>query len=132
MRRQARELALQILFQLEFTPDLQVGELLDLVGQSTSREAIQYAQTIVNGVQKHKAEIDAVIQSASVHWKVERMAMVDRNLLRLAVFEMRFASEILKPSIVINECVEIAKKFGTTDSAAFINGVLDQIAKESP
>lgn len=131
MRRQARELALQVLFQLEFSPGVSASELLDLVGAAIDKDSVHYAQTLVEGVQTEKSRIDSVIQSASSHWKVERMALVDRNLLRLAVFEMKFASEPLKPNIVINEAIEIAKKFGSTDSSAFVNGLLDQIGKES-
>lgn len=131
MRRQARELALQVLFQLEFSPGVSASELLDLVGAAIDKDSVHYAQTLVEGVQTEKSRIDSVIQSASSHWKVERMALVDRNLLRLAVFEMKFAGEPLKPNIVINEAIEIAKKFGSTDSSAFVNGLLDQIGKES-
>lgn len=130
MRRHARELALQVLFQLEFSPGVSASELLDLVGAAIDKDSVHYAQTLVEGVQKEKTRIDAIIQSASSHWKVERMALVDRNLLRLAVFEMKFAGEPLKPNIVINEAIEIAKKFGSTDSSAFVNGLLDQIGKE--
>lgn len=130
MRRQARELALQVLFQLEFSPGVSVHELLDLVGAHIEKESVQYAQFLVEGTQREKSQIDPIIQSASSHWRVERMALVDRNLLRLAVFEMRFSAERLTPNIVINEAVEIAKKYGSTDSGAFVNGILDQIAKE--
>lgn len=131
MRRQSRELALQILFQVEFTPDVSVPELLDLIGANLDKESVAYAQEIVTGVREKKDLLDRKIQSFSSHWKIERMALVDRNLLRMAAFEMLEASEKLKPSIVINEAVEIAKKFGSTESSAFVNGILDQIAKET-
>lgn len=131
MRRQSRELALQILFQIEFTPDVSVPELLDLIGANIDKESIAYAQEIVDGVRDKKESLDRKIQSFSSHWKIERMALVDRNLLRMAAFEMLEAGEKLKPSIVINEAIELAKKFGSTDSSAFVNGILDQIAKES-
>ncbi len=131
MRRQARELALQILFQIEFTPDVSVVELLDLIGASFGKETLSYSEEIVEGVRREKETLDRKIQSFSSHWKIDRMALVDRNLLRMAVFEMTLANEKLKPSIVINEAIELAKKFGSSDSSSFVNGILDQIAKES-
>lgn len=130
MRRQAREMALQILFQLEFSPRTPVNDLLELIGGEMPREAVAYADGLVAGVRAQAKEVDAAIQRASSHWKLERMATVDRNLLRLAVYEMKFAPEAVKPSIVINEAVEIAKVFGTTESASFVNGLLDQVAQD--
>lgn len=129
MRRQSRELALQVLFQTEFAPQISYQDLMDVLTTSLEQEVVTYADEIIRGVQAHKAEIDSKIQSASAHWKVDRMATVDRNVLRVAVYEMRFAPNPLKENIVINEAVEIAKKFGTTDSASFVNGLLDQVAK---
>src|SRR6218665_2390740 len=129
MRREARELALQILFQLEFSPRTPVADLLHLIGNDVSPDAVTYAQALVDGVRRTQKDVDSAIQSASSHWKLERMATVDRNLLRLATYEMRFAPEVVKPSIVINEAVEIAKIFGTTESSSFVNGLLDQVAK---
>lgn len=131
MRRQSREIALQILFQTEFAPPLKPSDIAGLEPEGADSETLEYAEDLVSGVTEYKKEIDAKIQSASRHWKIERMAGVDRNILRLAVFEMKFASNPLKENIVIDEAVEIAKKFGTTDSGAFVNGVLDQISRES-
>lgn len=128
-RRQARELALQILFQTEFAPQISYQTFLDVFEQSVDPEVLDYADLLVTGVQEHKAAIDAKIQASSAHWKVERMATIDRNILRIAVFEMRFAADQIKENIAINEAVEIAKKFGTTDSASFVNGLLDQVGK---
>lgn len=130
MRRQAREVALQILFQLEFSPDIVVADLLQLIGQQIPREAMAYAESLVAGVKANKTEIDARLQSVSSHWKVERMTLVDRNVLRLAVFEMKFASEKLDAAIIMNEAIEIARKFASPESGSFVNGLLDQIARE--
>jgi N utilization substance protein B len=129
MRRQSRELALQVLFQTEFAPQISYQDLMDVLTTSLEQEVVKYADDIIRGVQTNKAAIDSKIQSSSSHWKVDRMATIDRNILRIAVFEMCFATNPLKESIVINESVEIAKKFGTTDSASFVNGLLDQVAK---
>ncbi len=128
-RRQAREIALQILFQTEFAPQISYQAFLDVFEQSVDPEIINYADLLVTGVQSNKAAIDSKIQASSSHWKVDRMATIDRNLLRIAVYEMKFASELIKENIAINEAVEIAKKFGTTDSAGFVNGLLDQVSK---
>lgn len=129
MRRQSRELALQVLFQTEFAPQISYHDLMDVIGAASDTETVGYADELIKGVQKNRAEIDAKIQASSNHWKVDRMATIDRNILRVAVYEMRWAPNPLKENIVINEAVEIAKKFGTTESASFVNGLLDQIAK---
>jgi N utilization substance protein B len=102
---------------------------MDVIGAASDTETVNYADDLIKGVQQNKAAIDAKIQSTSTHWKMDRMATIDRNILRVAVFEMRWAPNPLKENIVINEAVEIAKKFGTTESASFVNGLLDQIAK---
>lgn len=128
-RRQARELALQILFQTEFAPQISYQTFLDVLEPGLEQEVISYADLLVKGVQKDKEAIDSKIQASSAHWKVERMATIDRNILRIAVYEMKFASEPIKENIVINEAVEIAKKYGTTESASFVNGLLDQVSK---
>jgi len=131
MRRQAREVALQILFQNEFSARISAHDFLGLFEESVPKEAIAYADSLVHGVSDKRTEIDNLIQTASAHWSLARMSIVDRNILRLSVFEIRFATEGLKPSIAINEAVELAKRYGSTDSPSFVNGVLDSIAKGS-
>lgn len=128
-RRQARELALQILFQTEFAPQISIHTFLSVFEHSLDPEVITYADALVTGVTAKKAEIDSKLQASSAHWKVERMATIDRNILRIAVYEMKFASEPIKENIAINEAVEIAKKYGTSESASFVNGLLDQVGK---
>lgn len=129
MRRQSRELALQVLFQIEFAPQISNADLMEVLGASMEPEIVKFADDLIHGVLTQKTAIDAKIQTASSHWKLERMATIDRNILRVAVYEIRFAPNPLKENIAINEAVEIAKKFGTTESASFVNGLLDQIAK---
>lgn len=131
MRRKSRELALQLLFQSEFTEPLRLEDLIKSQEepQEYSADIQLYAKDLIRGVQTHKAAIDGLIQQHSAHWKLDRMATIDRNLLRLAVFEMKFASSPLTPAIVINEALEIAKIYSGTDSSGFINGLLDQVAK---
>lgn len=92
---------------------------------------MDYADELIRGVKARAPEIDGLIQAASQRWKIDRMAMVDRNLLRMAVFEMKYLPSPLKPSIVINEAVDLAKKFGTNESGSFVNGILDQIRKDA-
>lgn len=129
MRRKSRELALQILFQTEFTPEVTVKDMASLFEKKIEPSVMEYTLYLANGVKTHKEKIDARIQEASRHWKIDRMASVDRNILRSAVFEMLHASEPVEHKIVINESIEIAKIYGTQDSAAFVNGILDQIIR---
>lgn len=129
MRRQARELALQVLFQTEFAPQIEFKTFLDIFEPSVSADMIAYAKNIIQGVNAHKKEMDILIQSYSSHWKLDRMSTVDRNILRIATFEMKWSTEPLKENIAINEAVEIAKKYGTNDSGSFVNGILDQIGR---
>lgn len=129
MRRKSRELALQILFQTEFTPELSISDMASLFEKKMEASIVDYATDIVKGVKTHREKIDARIQEASRHWKIDRMASVDRNILRSAVYEMLFAKDTVEHKIVINESIEIAKVYGTQDSGAFVNGILDQIVR---
>ena len=94
-----------------------------------SAAIMKYANEIIQGVQTHKPAIDQKIQEASRHWKIERMGGVDRNILRLAAFEIFYAPEKIEHKIAINEAIEIAKVFGSQESAAFVNGLLDQVVR---
>ncbi len=89
-----------------------------------------YLRELVAGVASHQEELDALIVRFSEHWRLERMTVVDRNLLRLAAYELLFQPKI-PPKVVINEAVEMAKRYGSEESGAFINGILDQIQKEA-
>jgi N utilization substance protein B len=131
MRRKSRELALQLLFQSEFAEPLRMDQLIGAQEEPVELNADiqQYASELVRGVQSHREAIDSLIQRHSAHWKLDRMATIDRNLLRLAVYEMKFSPSPLTPAIVINEALEVAKIYSGTDSAGFINGLLDQVAK---
>ena len=129
-RRNARELALQLLFQSEFAPQISVYSFPQLYDNKYGTETIEYAEQIIKGVAEAKTKIDDKISSVSRNWKVDRMALVDRNILRVAIYEMKLGTEKLSEKIVINEAIEIAKKYGNTDSAGFINGILDQVGRE--
>jgi N utilization substance protein B len=130
-RRKAREAALQILFQTEFN-DSPIGDVLDLFwkNKKTDKEMREFSRALVENVLAHKEEIDSAIQFVSEHWRVSRMAVIDRCILRMAVSELVFNKDI-PPAIVINEAIEIAKKYSSTKSATFINGILDAVKKKS-
>lgn len=130
-RRKARELVLQALFQKEFVTDIPFNEFLEVFYKSheIEGESIEYARHVLHGIEPYLAEIDALIQKTSVHWKLERMPLVDRNVMRLAVYEMLFAEPRIEGKIIINEAVELVRVYGSTDSSQFVNGVLDQILK---
>lgn len=141
-RRRARELALQTLFATEFgarTPGECVSDMKSRASEPASDDAElaqlvradedsqRFAEQLVNGVLENLTDIDGLIGSASTNWKVKRMARVDRNILRMACFELRYLKDI-PPKVTLNEAVEIAKRYGSTESGAFINGILDRIA----
>lgn len=127
MRRTSRELALQILFQREYTSQIDFDQFIAMLDEPVEKEVRDYTQKLVTGVSDNKESLDGWIQSASRHWKMERMSVVDRTILRIACYEIKILN--LKPHIAIDEAVEIAKKYGNTDSGAFVNGILDQIGK---
>ncbi len=129
MRRQSREIALQILFQTEYAPQISFDDLVSIHGAKMEANVISYADQIVRGVIAHKESLDKKIQEASRHWKIDRMGGVDRNLLRLALFEIFHATEMIEPKIAINEAIEVAKIFGSQESPSFVNGILDQVVR---
>lgn len=128
-RRQARECALQILYELEFHEN-QVENLLESYWRERKEpeEVKEYCEWLVHGVVRERQRIDAAIQKISKNWRLSRMAIVDRNILRLAAFELE-AEPHLEPAIIINEAIEIAKKFSGEEAARFINGLLDALRK---
>ena len=128
-RRKARECALQILFQLEFN----AGDPPDLIriywGYQKAAPLVQtYGTWIVETYLANRAAIDAAIQSASKNWRLARMAVVDRNILRIAVCELLYEPALV-PAIVMDEAIEIAKRYSGEESAVFVNGVLDAVVR---
>ena len=125
-RSRCREWALQLLYQTEYR-----GHRLGEVPQfwrhfGKGAEVPAYLVKLVEGVAAHQKELDTLIRQHSEHWRLERMALVDRNLLRLALYELLHQPEV-PVKVVINEAVELAKRYGSEDSGAFINGILDRI-----
>lgn len=139
-RRQGREIALQALYQLEINSaesaeqeEMYENLALDTAFQEAEAKVSQatreFARSLVEGTRAHISEIDACIEEASRDWKITRMATVDRNIARIAVYEMKFAEPALTPNIAINEAVELSKKYGSDESARFINGILGAMVK---
>jgi N utilization substance protein B len=121
-RREARERAMQALYQLDMAgsePDWSVVE--------EPGEVVGFARELVEGVGAQRERIDALIAECAEHWRLPRLSRVDLSLLRLATFELLARPEI-PASVTINEAIEIARRFGSEDSASFVNGVLDHVA----
>ncbi|MCP4681412.1 MAG: transcription antitermination factor NusB [Desulfobacterales bacterium] len=126
-RRQSRELAMQALFDMDMSHDISV-ERFALFCQNFSppKKAEPFFTLLVNGVLDNKANIDTLIDDHSSNWKIGRISCVDRNIMRVAIYEMIFCQDI-PIKVSINEAIDIGKKFGTDESGAFINGILDSI-----
>ena len=126
-RRKARELAIQVLFHLDFNVD-DPNKVFDLICENfnSQRSIRPFSRQLVLGVCEKMKELDGLIRKASKNWKLERMPRLDKCILRLATFEILFIEDV-PPKVSIDEAVEIGKKFGSNDSGGFINGVLDNI-----
>jgi len=127
-RTRARERALQALYQIDVAAE-GIDEALSAFWRSfepVEREVRELAEALVRGVAAHRREVDDAIEEASSNWRLDRMARVDRNVLRLAVYELLRTEVPVK--VVINEAIELGKKFGSENSGAFVNGVLDRVA----
>jgi N utilization substance protein B len=152
-RRRAREIALQVLIQMDFNPELGPDAALRLYFDHLAAEADpdadpddpfepvpskgvpfdrQLVEDLVAGVSGQRAEIDGLVQELSKKWRLERMASVDRNVIRLALFELKFSGG--RPSaptnVILNEAIELAKRFGSSEGGAFVNGLLDRAVNE--
>ena len=130
-RRKAREYALQMLFQWDITHD-SIDQVAATFFQNQPEESdvvVDFARQLVMNTVEHVEQIDEFIRRHAEHWRLDRMATVDRNILRLAVQEFLYDKETPK-TVVINEAIEIARRFSAQESPLFINGVLDSIKKE--
>jgi len=138
-RRRSRSYALQALYHSDLTESSVQAALsqlwsglLDGEGLEGDRppesEEVEFAQRLATGVDAHRDRIDALIEECSTNWRVPRMPVVDRNILRLAAFELLECGDI-PPTVSINEAVELAKRFGTRESRAFVNGIVDRLAR---
>ena len=130
-RRSSREQALKFLYQSELNEgdyDKQMEQFLERV--SSQDEVEEFMQELVQTVIRYKKEIDEILKKCSDNWELERMAVVDRNILRIGACELLYIPST-PPKVAINEAVEIAKRYGNEDSPEFVNGVLDKIYKET-
>jgi N utilization substance protein B len=146
-RRRSREIALQVIHQMDVSPELEAQAALARYFDHLAAEGAQdddegggwgappqridraLVEELVRGVYAHRAELDETLARLSRNWRVERMALVDRNIIRLALYEL-FHCPAVPVSVAINEAVELAKRFGTSEGAAFVNGLLDRAVSE--
>ena len=131
LRNKARELALQCLYQVDQSGNPEAD--IELIRQNfqATKKAVTYGNELVDGVKAHLAELDSLIETHAENWQVSRMAVVDRNILRVAFYEMLYGVDV-PDAVAVNEAVEIAKRFSTDDAPAFINGILDSFCKTRP
>ena len=130
-RHRSRERALQILFQYDIhgKPDVWLEEFWK---QHKVREDEKvFAERLVQGVMQHKAELDTLIGRYAINWKVSRMQIVDRNILRMGVYELLWLDEV-PAKVTMNESIELAKSFGDDEAAKFVNGILDKVLSSEP
>lgn len=129
-RHSGREAALQMLFQIEASGvDAEKAITLFWRNFEADPEGRPYADEVVKGIAEKLGEVDACITAASSNWRIERMTRVDRNLLRLGTWELMFRPDVPR-AVVLDEAVELAKSYGTDESSAFVNGVLNQIGEK--
>jgi N utilization substance protein B len=129
-RRRSREFALQVLYQLEITKQDALRTLAQFQEHfSEGVERDDFVERLVLGVTEHRKEIDRLIERYSENWRLDRMNTIDRNILRMAAFELLYCEDI-PPKVTLNEAIDLGKRYGTDESGSFINGILDRIQNE--
>ncbi len=129
-RRKSRESALQILYQLNITKQDVPAALTQFQEHFLSHaEADDFWERLVLGVLEHLPQLDRLIEQYSENWRLDRINMIDRSILRMALFELLFCKDI-PPKVTINEAIDLGKRYGSEDSGSFINGILDRILNE--
>jgi N utilization substance protein B len=128
-RSRAREVALQVLYQDDLNPQQELAVTDDfLVGRLKAPELVEFGRSLVAGVREKRAELDRLLEQTADNWSLSRMAAADRNVLRLGAFEILHTET--PERVAINEAVELAKRYGSRQSAQFVNGILDRLLKE--
>ncbi|MCG0277619.1 MAG: transcription antitermination factor NusB [Thermanaeromonas sp.] len=130
-RRKARRRVLQALFAADIariSGEAALEQVLE--GKSLGPGDISFAQKLVRGVEENREKLDELLDKYAIGWPVERMSVVDRNILRLGLYELMFLQEEIPPSVAINEAVELAKIFSSEEASAFVNGILDTIRRD--
>jgi transcription antitermination factor NusB len=129
-RTKAREIALQFLYQLDLRGDAVLEDLREFLdGASRDQEVQEFAVRLIDGTRTLRPEIDVTLAKVARNWDLRRMATIDRNILRMAIFELLHCEDI-PPKVSINEAIDLGKKFSTANSGAFINGILDRVKNE--
>lgn len=135
-RTLAREHSLKVLYQINLGKSEEMDAVLSIYWESlpvpAEGEIIEFAERIVRGTVEQISFIDGIISKYAENWNLDRMAVIDRNVLRAATYELLFLSEEIPPKVVINESVNLAKKYSTEESGRFVNGVLDKINHSEP
>ena len=130
-RSRAREVALQVLYRDDLNPDQALEETAEFVERRLKeRSLVAFANTLVSGVRRNREELDEILTKTAENWSLERMAVTDRNILRMGAFEILYGDT--PNPVAINEAVELAKRYGNKQSAQFVNGVLDKLAVSPP
>ena len=130
-RSLARDFALKILYQVDITArplDRSIEDFWTYEEEAVDSEVKQFSSRIVLGVYEHFSDINQKISKYATNWQIKRMAVIDKNILRIGVFELYYADDI-PPKVTINEAIELAKKYGDLESGKFVNGILDKIHK---
>ncbi len=126
-RTRGREIALQVLYQLEQNPGQATGEVDRFIARRLREPKLcAFAHALVDGVLKHQVRIDALISEVAENWRLDRMAAIDRNILRLGAYELLYCDDV-PTKVAINEALELAKRYSTAQSSRFVNGILDRL-----
>ena len=127
-RSRGREVALQVLYQVEQNPGMSPDEIRRFIQRRLleDRKLCEFTEGLVDGVKEHQAQIDTMIAQVAENWRLDRMAAIDRNILRLGAYEMLFRPEV-PAKVAINEALELAKRYSTAQSSRFVNGILDRV-----
>jgi N utilization substance protein B len=127
-RSRGREVALQVLYQVEQNPGVSPVEIRRFIERRLleDRKLCEFTEGLIDGVQDHQTQIDTMISQVAENWRLDRMAAIDRNILRLGAYEMLFRPEI-PAKVAINEALELAKRYSTAQSSRFVNGILDRV-----
>jgi N utilization substance protein B len=128
IRRKSRELALQCLYQIDQSGNVEADVAAMGTHFDVNKKAVPYAQELLSGIRLHADALDLLIEVHAKNWRLSRMAVIDRNILRIAAFELGHMPDV-PSSVILNEAIEIAKRFSTDDAAPFINGILDSICR---
>jgi N utilization substance protein B len=127
-RTRGREIALQVLYQTEQNPGAAPDEVRRFIERRLrgDKRLVDFAEGLVNGVHGHRPTIDGLISEVAENWRLDRMAAIDRNILRLGAYEMLYCPEV-PTKVAINEALELAKRYSTAQSSRFVNGILDRL-----